>query len=430
MKKILILSVVLAAGCLAAGARTWSFSDCVEYARLHNISLKKSLLTEESAAYSLEESKAQWQPTLDFATSQGVSNYPWGQGNKTSYTSSYGLNAGWTVWDGGSRENSIRRSELQTRIDRLSSENIMRTLETDLLQVYLNILYARESIAVYAEAVELSRAQAERTKALMEAGKASRVDYAQLNAQYEQDRYALVNAQGVYDTRRMELKKLLELGIDADFELDSVAITDEMVLAALPPIAETYDLAVATDVRISALGLEKDGAALDIDIAKASGKPRISLSAGIGTGYNAPGQSFGTSLKRSFGENIGLTLSVPIFNNKKTSMAVSRAKVQQINAELDIEQRRTELSQLVENWYIDTRSSQSRYEAALGQLASAKASNELVNEKFGVGYLNVVELMTAHNNLVEASHTLLQARFMALLGQKMIQFYRTATVTL
>ena len=38
--------------------------------------------------------------------------------------------------------------------------------------------------------------------------------------------------------------------------------------------------------------------------------------------------------------------------------------------------------------------------------------------------------MTAHNDLVEARHTLLQTKYMALLGRKMIEFYRTATVTL
>lgn len=64
-----------------------------------------------------------------------------------------------------------------------------------------------------------ARPDAEGARMLMEGGKLSRVDYAQLQSQYEQDRYALVNAQGTYDTRRMELKKLLELGIDTDIEL-------------------------------------------------------------------------------------------------------------------------------------------------------------------------------------------------------------------
>jgi len=50
----------------------------------------------------------------------------------------------------------------------------------------------------------------------MEAGKASRVDCAQLESQAEQDRYALVNAQGTYAIRCLELKKLLELGLDTE----------------------------------------------------------------------------------------------------------------------------------------------------------------------------------------------------------------------
>ncbi len=431
MRHPIITAMLISLAALPAVAETWSYNDCVEYARDHNISLRKSRLNEETSAYNLEESKAQWQPTLDFATTQGFTNMPWGRGNKNSYNSSYGLNAGWTVWNGGERENSIKRNELQTRIDRLNTDDIMRTIETDLLQVYVNILYAKEAIGIYEQAAELSHAQAERARGLMEGGRISRVDYAQLQAQYEQDRYNVVNAQGTYDTRRMELKKLLELGIDAELELAEVEWTAEQVLATLPDIAESYRLAQLTDLRLQGLQMEIEGSDLDIAIARASGMPRLSLNAGVGTGYAAPGgQSFASGIKQAWNESIGLTLSVPILNNKKSKMAVARAKVQKLDAQLDIDQRNTELAQTVENWYIDTRSSQSRYEAAEQQLKSAELTSELTNEQFTLGLVNPVELMTAHNNLIEARHSLLQAKYMAMLGQKMIEYYRTAHVTI
>lgn len=85
---------------------------------------------------------------------------------------------------------------------------------------------------------------------------------------------------------------------------------------------------------------------------------------------------------------------------------------------------------MVENWYIDTRSAQSRFEAAVVQLESAETSNELTNEKFELGLVDPLELMSAHNNLTEARQALLQAKYMALLGQKMIEYYRTSKVTL
>lgn len=433
MKLHLISTAFLISTAVATAAgqtAPWSYADCVAYAREHNISLRKSLLGEQTAEYNLEEAKAQWEPTLDFATTHGFTNYPWGRGDKNSYNSSYGLNAGWTVWNGGQRENTIKQNRLRTEINRLNTGDILRTLETDLLQVYLNILYAKEAIGIYEEAVKLSYAQADRARQLTDAGKLSRVDYAQLNSQYEQDRYSLVSARATYDTRRMELKQLLELGIDNDITLDSLGWTDGEILAPLPPMADSYNLALQTDLRIRGLELEKSASELDEAIAKAGRLPKISLSAGVGTGYYAPGASFGTSMKQGWNEAVGLTLALPIFDNRKTKTAIARAKVAKLDAQLDIDKRETELAQTVENWYIDTRSAQSRFEAAKTQLESARLTDELTNERFNLGYVDAIELMSSHKAYVDARHTLLQSKYMAMLGLKMIEFYREAKVTL
>lgn len=427
--RILMLTAALMLAS-AAGAEVWTYDDCVGYARDHNISLRKARLSEQTGLYDLEEAKGQWEPTLDFVTSHNYSNYPWSDSRKNSYNGNVGLNAGWTVWNGGKRENTVRRSELQTEIDKLTTGQTLRTLETDLLQVYINLLYARESITIYQSAEKVSGAQADRARQLMEAGRLSRVDYAQLQSQYEQDRYATVNARATYDSRLMELKRLLQLGIDAEIEPADVEWTAEQVLAALPPIDESYAMACGTDLELKSLDLLQQQSGIDIDLARAGRRPNISLNAGVGTGYSAPGGAFGTQLKQSWGEQIGLTLSVPILDGRKTRTAVAKAKVQEINAALDTELRNTELAQQVESWYIDTRSAQSRYSAAVTQLESARVTAELTSEQFALGLVNPVELMTAHNNYLEAQHTLLQAKYMAMLGQKMITYYRTAEVSI
>lgn len=104
MKKQSLIALALLLSATALAQQLWTYSDCVSYAREHNISLQKSRLGEQTSEYDYEEAKAQWQPTLDFATTHGFSNYPWGKSTKNSYNSSYGLNAGWTVWNGGQRE--------------------------------------------------------------------------------------------------------------------------------------------------------------------------------------------------------------------------------------------------------------------------------------------------------------------------------------
>ncbi len=430
-KRTIALWALAACLPLSAQEEQWSYEDCVEYARVHNISLQQSRLTEQTTAYSLEETRAQWLPSLDFATSHGVTNNPFlNEGNKTDYTSSYGLNAGWTVWNGGKRENNIKRQQLQSTIEALNTNDIFSSLETEILSLYINILYAKEAIDIDEKTAEVSKAQAERAYQLMEAGKLSRVDYQQLQSQYEQDRYAVVNARGTYDTQRMSLKKLLELGINQQITLVPMDWSAEQVLAELPPIEESYEMALAADYKLQANKLEEEGSELDVKIAKGGYYPTISLNAGVGTGYNAPGSSFGDQMKWGFNESVGLTISVPILDNKQNKIAVAKANVDRLNAELDRQSRENDIAQNIESWYIDLRAAQARYVSGLEQVKSTELTDELVNEQFKLGLVNIVELTSAHNDLLQARLELLQAKYMAMLGHKMIEYYRTLSVTM
>ena len=125
MKKTKNINLIVAVLCVSAFAlparaetaessplpTLWSYNECVDYAKSHNISLQQSQLTRESGLVDLEAAKAQWFPSLNFSTSQGFTNYPRpADGMKgNSYSGSYGFSAGWTVYNGGKRENTINR---------------------------------------------------------------------------------------------------------------------------------------------------------------------------------------------------------------------------------------------------------------------------------------------------------------------------------
>lgn len=252
----IIIPALLTALSLHAEEETWSYGKCVEYARSHNIDLRESPLRKERRAEP-RGGRSTMDPHPRLLYRAGLRQYPWGaeQGaSPNAYNSSYSLNASWTLYDGGVRTNSIKRNRLATEQRRLETGQTMRTLETDLLQVYINLLYNREAIGIYEEAETLSKAQAERGKALMESGRISRVDYSRLVSQHEQDLYETVNARATYSTRLMELKQILELGIDAGIEPDSVSWTDAEVLSALPrsPKATTSPSATTSPCRATA----------------------------------------------------------------------------------------------------------------------------------------------------------------------------------
>ena len=88
-------------------AAGWTYKQCVDYALNNNISLRKLRLDKETDNATLYESKAQWHPSLNFATTQGFTNYARQQEdtNRNIYAGSYGLNASWTVFNGNARRN-------------------------------------------------------------------------------------------------------------------------------------------------------------------------------------------------------------------------------------------------------------------------------------------------------------------------------------
>ena len=435
--------------CLQAGAQTsqtgkWSLQDCLDYALENNITLRQSRLSAESAAIDVRTARAALFPNLSFSTSHSLINRPYQQsGNtvsgteilrsegSTSYTGNYGLNAGWTIFNGGANRKTIRSEELNARIASLDTEAAANSIEESITQTYVQILYAAESVKVNRNTLEVSVAQCERGKQLMEAGSLSRADYAQLKAQESSDRYQLVVSETTLQDYMLQLKQLLELDGDSEMELEYPEITDENVLALIPDKNDIFNAALGARPEIESGELNVEMSELNIGIAKAGALPSLSLSAGIGTNHTTGTDfTFSEQIRNGWNNSIGLTLNVPIFSNRQNKSAVEKARLQHSTSELDLQQARKDLYKTIESFYLDAGSAQSQYVAAREQVESARTSFDLASEQFGLGMKNTVELLTEKNNLLSAQQQLLQAKYMAVLSKAMLRFYAGEPVRL
>ena len=89
-----------------------------------------------------------------------------------------------------------------------------------------------------------------------------------------------------------------------------------------------------------------------------------------------------------------------------------------------------ELSQTIESLYINATNAHAKYEAGLVQLEAVKLTDDFVNRQFELGLVNPLDLLTAHNNLLNARLELLQSKYMAILSSKAINFYASRDVSL
>ncbi len=416
-------------------SEAWSFDDCVNWASQYSTEVRRSILNVLEKDVDIASAKDAWLPSVGFTTSQTFSNSPFVNGaqqtNKNVYGSQYNINANWTVWEGNARKYRLQSNKLLRNQEQLAGDNVVHTLKLGLLQAYLNILYAREAVTVATQTLEVSTSQAERGKRLMESGRTSKVDYAQIETQRAQDAYSLVQAENNLESAKMTLKQILQLGLDYNLTIADVNFDDTEVLCTLPAMSDTYSSAMAWLPEIRSNELNKEIYANDVKIAKAGRLPQIDLSGGVGTGYTSGlGTGWSTSMKRNFGENIGLTVSIPIFDGNSTKRAVAKARLSELQYDLNRKNLLANLSQTVENLYIDANNARAKYQAGLTQLNSAQLTADLANRQFELGKVNTLELLTAHNNLLNARLEVLMNKYMAIMANKTILYYATQEMTI
>lgn len=406
--------------------KVWTLQTCLDYALENNIQLQQSRNDYLSGLEDTREAKAALLPSLAVSATQGYTNYPSSNAeNNNSYTGTYGINAGLTLYEGGKLRTAVKEQRLQNRIDALSVAEAANDIRIAIVEAYMQALYADEAVGIAVSTAEASKAQRDRGEQMWRAGSISRVDLAQLESQYAGDGYQIVAAQTARDNYKLQLKQLLELDITDEIDLAAPVFTEDVVLFVLPAKTGIYARALDSMPEIKRSELAVEAAKLGVKQARAGFYPSVSLSASVGTGHMSGG-SFerGSQVWNRFNENVGLTLSIPIFSNRKNRTAVNKARIAVDTGELERQSAAKTLLREVETAYLDAVSAQSQYLAATEKLRYARTSYELTGEQFRLGMKNTVELITAQNEYTSARQELLQAKYMALLNIELLNIYQ------
>lgn len=424
--------------------KQWKLRDCIDYALEHNITIRRNRINVESTQEDVKTAKADFLPSLSGNVSQRIVNRPNSASgtiisgdnittseSKTSYNGSYGIDANWTVYNGSKRVNTVKQQQLNTRMAELTVDQSENSIEENITQLYVQILYSAEAVKVNESTLEVSRKEFERGQALFDAGSIASSDLAQLEAQVSNDNYQLVTSQTTLQNYKLQLKQLLELDGDFEMNLYLPQLDDSSVLIPLPTKDDVYQTALNLRPEIESGKLNIEASDMNIKIARAGYIPTLSLSAGIGT-TNANGNdfSFSEQVKQNWNNSLGLTLSIPIFDKRQTKSAINKAKLQRQTSQLDLMDEQKTLYKTIESLWLSANSAQQQYVAATQKLKSTQASYALVSEQFNLGMKNTVELLTEKNNLLNAQQETLQAKYTAILNAGLLRFYQGEEINL
>lgn len=432
MKKGIVILMAMAS-ISAHAQKQWTLKDCIDYAMKNNITLKQAVLKKESATEDRKQSEAALLPSLTATTNQSLGYSPWMEGvnvKKGSYSGTYGINAQWTVWNGGQNRNTVKSNELAEQQAELSAQETANSIQERIAQLYVQILYMNEAIEVNRQSLEASKKNEERGKTMLEVGKMSKADLAQLTAQRATDEYNLVNAQSNLANYKLQLKQLLEI-TDPSFDIAMPTANDEQALAAIPAMQSVYEQALLTRPEVKSQELAITKSDIAIKSAKAGYLPTVNLTGGVGTSTSSRSDNgWGNQMKTNFDATVGVGVSIPLIDGRKNKTSVNKARIQREQALLSQQDVRKELYTTIEGFWLDAQSNQQKFRAAQVSVESEQQSYDLLSEQFQLGLKNIVELMNGKTNLLQAQQNELQSKYTTILNIQLLKFYQGEEINL
>lgn len=444
MKKgLLILATMMSLS--VSAQEKWTLRECIDYAMQNSITLKQAHLTKQTATETRKQSQAALFPSLSASSNQSFGYRPWQSSGmatvsngtvnssvtKTYYNGTYGINASWTLWNGNQNHNQVKANKLSEEQAELKIEQSANSIQEQIAQLYVQILYMNEAIGVNRESLEASKKNEERGQEMVNVGKMSKADLAQLSAQRAMEEYNLVEAESNLANYKLQLKQLLEITGEQAFDVAMPTASDQQALASIPSVMNVYEQALTLRPEIKNTELALQASDVQLKIARAGYLPTLSMTGGVGTSTTSNNSNkWGEQMKTNFDASAGIGISIPIFDQRKARTAVNKAKIQHEQALLDQQDQQKKLYSTIEGFWLDAQTNQEKFRAASATVESEQQSYDLLQEQFNLGLKNIVELLNGKVSLLQAQQSKLQSKYTTILKQQLLKFYQGETMNI
>ena len=468
--KLFVLLISFSAISLQA-QEEWSLKRCIDYAQQNSLTIKRAEIDVRNAQLSEQGNRMARLPNLN-ASTRGQASF----GRTINFTTNtfeserrfdqnLSLNAGLTLYNGNSINNSIKQSQYDMAAAKADAEDASRNIALQVARAYLSILFSQEQLANALKRQEQTELQLDQINKLIAAGTRPEAERLDIEAQLARDEQAVITQQNEVTISYLNLKQLMELPPDYDLTI----VVPEVVIPknATPEtftLTDVYNQALLNQPVIRAGEMRMQSAELGVDLAKANILPTVSLFGSLSTSYSNktkdftdpntenqqtvyipqearlngndvtlefpneigityPNQQYFDQINDNFGQVAGVSVSIPIFNNGRTSIAMERARLNILNTEIANEQVKQSLKSDIQRAIADAQAAKKQLEAANKSVIALETAYQNAGKRFKLGAINTFEYTLANNNLDQARVDYIVAKYDYLFKLKIVDFY-------
>lgn len=438
MKKVWI--IVFGLACLGVNAqKKWSLRECVDYAVKHNLQVIQNEYSKQVQDANLKMARKEYLPSVSGNMSNNMSfgqtSFGTGSLRNDRFSNSANLGADILLYNNGRLEKNIRKVQYDVEASQYDVETIKNDISLQIAQQYLTTLLNKEIVKISQSAVENAQKQYDRAKITTKVGSTAQTVLAEAEAGLAREKQNLKTAEINVGRSLFALAQLLQLQDYKGFDVEDVNVPDQLE-SQLKSVDEVLNTAYENQPQVKAAESRIRAAEAQTEVSKTAFWPTITASAGIGSFYNnllnksydqfgnlVNDPSFFQQYKDNFGQQVGVSINVPIFNKGITKLQVEQSKINENIAKNSLEQQKQTVRQNVQKAQFDVDANYETYLSALETAKSTKLALDFADKSYAAGRSTIYDVNVARNNYANAQGSVAQAKFNYLFSLKLLNFY-------
>jgi outer membrane protein len=311
------------------------------------------------------------------------------------------LNLSWTLYDFGGTYANIKGNRLlldaaADTVNSVSQQTVLNVVQSyyGVVAADAAVLAAKSAEAAYARSVEIA-------DALQKGGAASLSDVLQAQTAYDQAELARVQYEYAAASARGTLSVAIGLPADQALKLEA-----QPVPASVPALAARMSDLMAEAKRqrpdLAAAFAQRDAAEANVTVARAVGRPTISIQANR-SGSNTIGVT-----NQNYSQ-AGIYVTVPIFTGFKVAYGVRQAQAALENSEVNVDKIRLQISSDVWNAYYSLNSANQQLTMTATLVKTADQNQQVALGRYQAGVGTILDLLTAQTAAANAAQARISA---------------------
>ncbi len=458
--------------------KLWTLEECVDHALQNNLTIERARLNVETAEVNLKQARANRLPTLNANGSYG---FNWGRSidpttnlftTQRIASSNVGANSSVVLFNWFNIRNTVRQNEVNTQASRFDLQKAENDIILSVATFYLNIIFNKELLENAKSQLSSTERRVERTTKQVEVGALARTSLLDLLAQQATNELNVVNAENSLNFAILQLKQLLQIPASEPFDIEIPELEvgqEDLTISS----EEVFTTAEQTMPEVKSADLGVESAALGLDVAKAGLYPTFRLGAGVNTRFSdafterfvpdggfttvdddndgipdtrqigflpSTGEiilapelertgvvedfGFGSQFDENLSQNVGLSVSIPIFNGLFARSSTQRAAIASKQAEITAQEVRNTLRQTIENAYNDVYAAGKSFQQSEKQVEALEESFRITEQRYDLQAVDFIDYQIANDNLFQAKSDRLRAKYDYIFKQKILDFYQ------